>query len=91
MKKLLNLLLILLLILSFASCYGITVLVGEQDTKVIKLRYVSGDCLDKAYAQKKDAIEQGFKARVMCGRLNGKGHAWLEIFDEDTGTWRAIE
>ena len=61
MKKLL----ILLLILLCASCYGITVLVGEQDTKVIKLRYVSGDCLDKAYAKKQDAIKQGFKARVL--------------------------
>ena len=84
-------LVLLLLLLVASSCYGITVLVGEQDTKVIKLRYASGDCLDKAYAQRQDAIEQGYKARVMCGKQNGKGHAWLEIFDEDTGTWRAVE
>ena len=89
MKKLL----VLLLILWFGSgcLHGITVLIGEEDTKIIRLRYVEGDCLDKAYAQKKQAIEQGFKARVMCGRQNGKGHAWLEVFDENTGTWRVIE
>jgi len=92
MKKLLTLVFILLII---NGCYGLVVLVGDQDASVVRIPYTEGDCNDRAIDLKRVLARKGYDARVVVGVVFRDGvrseHAWVKYRKHINGAWIELD